>query len=329
MKWITVMVLTLLSVRLPAGPNDYYMTLSTIKARPLALGGAFAAMQNEWAALYYNPAGYHVSRTNPDKTFAAVLNPLGALFAFSERDDYSRGTVPLGWTIQAAGVRRGKLCFGLLIGEESLANADRLNRPRFFDGDGYQDNRNGVIGLAIEFAPRVRFGMAGDLFIRRGGLPKVKFGYRYGLIVKPRGNLDVGLCYVDFPKQNADDRMPLERLADGTLNIGAAYTPFRFATLFADVRNVSGEVKAALLEPHVGAEIFPTTHVALRGGYYRARGGGHDASSFGIGCPDLVNGLFPDLPGRAVRMDCECTFVWQRTEQARNQWIFLALRLIF
>lgn len=323
-----ICILVLLSTSLLSDQNDYYMTMSTIKSRPLALGGAFVAMQNEWAALYYNPAGYHVSRTDPDKRFAVALNPLGLIFSFTERGTYSRGSVPVGWIINALGVRRGMVSVGILTGEESLANSERLRRSRFFDGADYQNNRNGAIGLAIEFAPRVRFGVAGDLFVREGGLPKLKFGYRYGLIVKPRSNLDVGLCYVDFAEENAEDRMTLERLADGTLNIGVAYAPHPRLKLFTDIRNVSGEVKTALLEPHFGLEVQAISCFAFQLGYYRARGGGERSMSFGAGCRDILNELFPGLPRSAARLDFDFAAVWQRRPEDVHRWFFLGFRLI-
>ncbi|NQT24279.1 hypothetical protein HQ585_02880 [candidate division KSB1 bacterium] len=321
-------ILTVLGAHILFGQNDYLVTMSTIKSRPLALGGAFVAMQNEWAALYYNPAGFHVSRTDPDKTFAVTFNPLGPIFVISERDKYSKGSVSAGWIINAIGIKTGMLSWGLLMGEESLANSDRLNRSQFFDAVGYETNRNAAIGLSIALAPRVRFGMAGDMFIRKGGLSKVKFGYRYGLMVKPRENLEVGLCYVDFPKENADDRMELERLADETLNIGVAYSPYKMITLYIDVRNVSGEGKSALLEPHFGLEMDLMSHYSLRGGYYRTRGGEEKSWSFGIGAQDMLNGLFWESSRSPVRMDFDVTCIWQQERSVQNRWFFMALRLI-
>lgn len=328
MRWKLCVFLALIGVRLLSGQNDYWVTLSTIKARPLALGGAFVAMQNEWAALYYNPAGFHVSRIDPDKRFAVALNPMGPILTFSERDDCSDGSVSAGWILNAIGVRTAMISWGVLLGEESLMNSDRLNRPRFFDAAGYQTNRNAAIGLSIALAPRVRFGMAGDMFIREGGFSKIKFGYRYGLIVKPRENLDVGLCYVDLSKENASDRMELERLADETLNMGAAYSPHRMITLFADVRNVSGEYKVALLEPHFGIELNLSNCYFLRSGFFRARGSEETSTSLGIGVQDMLRGLFWESARSSVRLDFDAACIWQHNAGIHNQWFFMALRII-
>jgi len=328
MRVIKKMILTVLGVCALYGQNDYLVTMSTIKARPLALGGAFVAMQNEWAALYYNPAGYHVSRTDADKRFSLTLNPLGPVLAISEKDSYDKGFVPVGWTLNAIGLQTGMVAWGLLLGEESLTHSDRFNRARFFDATDYSANRNAAFGLSIAFAPKVRFGMAGDMFIRDGGLSKVKFGYRYGLIVKPRENLDIGLCYVDFPKENIQDRMELERLVDETLNLGLAYTPYRFITLFTDVRNVSGEDKGAMLEPHFGAEFNILSHVFVRGGYFRSRGGEEKTSSFGVGAQDMLRRLFWNMPRSPVLLDFDMTVIWQETRTDQNRWFLMALRLV-
>lgn len=319
--------LVLLSASGRAWASDArYVTLSTVKARAVAMGGAFVSISDDLAALDFNPAGFSVLTSLEGIGFSAYLNPMGPVLMAENLDRVSGWDTALGWLVKGAAFRVGRLQLGVLFGEESLGDGERLNRSRLFGGGGYIDRRSTSFGFSLALAERVSLGMAGELYQRRVDSRTMFFlRYRYGLIVKPRGNLSVGICFVDLPHDDQQDRMAVERLADETLNVGISYTPVRILTLALDVRNVSDEGKGAALEPHAGFEFVPWRHAALRGGYFREWDSGVDSYSVGLGIFDW-NVLYPEHkrflhPSPALN----ASVVWQVGQGRTLLWFFLSM----
>ena len=325
-----IRVFAILSLMIAAGParasDTRYVTLSTIKARAVAMGGAFVTMTDDLAALDFNPAGFSVLTSQEGLGFSAYLNPMGPLLLAENMDRVSGWDTALGWLVKGAAFRVGRLQLGVLFGEESLGDVERLARSRFLGGNAYIDHRSTSFGFSLALAERVSLGMAGELYQRRvDSRTTFSLRYRYGLILKPRANLSVGICFVDLPQEYQEDRMALERLPDETLNVGISYAPVRFFTLALDVRNVSDEGKGAALEPHAGFEFVPWRHAALRGGYFRDWDGRIDSYSVGLGIFDW-NMLFPEHkrflhPSPALNV----SMVWQTGSGTTFRWFFLSM----
>jgi hypothetical protein len=305
--------------------QDRFVTLSTVKARPLAMGGAFLSVEDDLAALDFNPAGFSMNTLSSKAQVSVFFNPLGPILLLENRNKVSVWDVSLGWVVRGIAFSVGSLHIGVLLGEEVIADNDRLMRSCLWDGTGYSGQRNMGFGVSLSLASRVSLGIAGDLFVREeGGRKKFESGYRYGIIVKTRSNLDVGLCFVDFPKEYRGDRMALERLADETLNIGVSYAPWKALTLALDVRNVSDEGKGVVREPHVGFEVTPWHHLTLRGGYYSDWKEKRDTYSAGLGLFDW-NSMLPEHRRFShATFAVNTTVVWQRAGGIVNRWFFLS-----
>jgi len=302
--------------------------LSTVKARSIALGGAFMAVKDDLASLDFNPAAFSLESTVRRAQISVFLNPLGPFIIKENLKTTNELDAHLGWIFRGVGMSIGRISIGLLWGEEALTDVGRLERRCIFNGTGYSGQRNASFGISINLAPRVSLGFAGETFIRKKGeIQKWYMGYRYGIIIKPKNTLTVGLCFVGFPDSCRGDRMTLERLADETLNVGVCFSPWKELSLALDIRNVSDEGKGAVREPHVGFELSPFDFFSFRSGYYRVKGGEHQAFSVGIG---LIHryGAYPNerlFLNPTIGLDA--TLVWEKDVDGDHRWIFLSCML--
>ncbi|HEX9934014.1 MAG TPA: hypothetical protein VGB38_02355, partial [bacterium] len=258
------------------------VTLGTVKTRAVSMGGAFTSVRDDLAALDFNPAAFTLDPYGGDAGIFVFLNPLGPWLAVKNRRLYSDPSVPIGLCLRGLGFSAGRIDAGVLLGEESLHGDWNLDRRDPFDATGYETERNVDFGLSFALTQRAALGVSGEMLLRRPDWRKAKLGYRYGLIVQPRTNFTVGLFYADFPEGFNRDRADLESLADETLNVGVSYKPWTFALLSFDIRNVSDEEQSSVREPHMGVELVPFRHLALRGGYARTTDGKQETFSCGV-----------------------------------------------
>ena len=248
-----------------------YVTLNTIKARFLGMGGAAVSITDDLAALDYNPAGFKVNQSD-EWEFNFFNNFLGLSAYLAQSRETSDFWESLGFVLKGFSVSKGRFSFGVVLGEESLSDRDRIRRKKIFDFEGYTGQRNQTIGFSFALAPRVSFGVAAECLIRGEENKKEFFwGYRYGLIVKPREKISVGICYFDLSERYSSARRSLDRFSDESLNVGISYEPAKSFRLAVDVRNVSDEGRSTTREPHVGLEWMPVHHLALRAGSYFPR----------------------------------------------------------
>ena len=336
-KWIFITFFSLISVRGVFSQEYNLVTLNSVKARSLAMGGAFVSIEDDLASLDFNPAAFSLNPMPGKTQFSIFFNPLAPLLIAENRRNMPGWDAVLGWLVRGFTLSAGRAEFGVLLGEESLADEKRLKRKELFDATGYEWQRNTSFGFALALAPRVSIGIAGEIFIREknGVIPNEKsnekalgVGYRYGLVVRTKNNLQVGLCFFDFPNTYSKDRMVLERLPDETLNVGVSYTPWKPLTLALDVRNVSDEGKGAVREPHAGIELSPFRHLKLRGGYYREKEG-KETFSVGIGLFDW-NSVLPESrrflhPTLAINT----ALLLQREKKEETRWFVLSCILRF
>ncbi|MBN2028987.1 hypothetical protein JW824_01975 [bacterium] len=260
------------------------VTLSSVKARPLAMGGAYVSIENDLFALDFNPAAFSVNAIERAVRFSMYFNPLSPVIIVENWNKISGWDDRLGFMIYGIAFSYGRLNVGILYGEEALSDERRLERRSFFNGTGYPAQKNSSMGFSISLSPRVSLGAVGELYHREEKSNKhIRLGYRYGIVIKPRNSLSVGLCFCNFPNDYKEDRIVIERLADETLNIGVSYRPWRMFTVALDIRNVSDEEKKVVREPHMGFELDPFSFVSLRGGYYRDWEGDEETYSVGIG----------------------------------------------
>jgi hypothetical protein len=305
------------------------VTLNTVKCRPLALGGAFTTLQDDLPALNYNPAGFRVRPNASRYPRAVYLNPLGVGIALANQDALRYGISSAGLIIRGAGIVYGRAHIGLSIGEESFSDIDRIERNGWFDAKGFETQQNINTGVSFVLAPKVSLGIATEIYVRSLKWKHAKAGFRYGIQVKPRPNLTIGLCYVDLPNQYPQERMVLERIADETLNVGFQFQPWSWIQTSVDLRNVSDEGKTTEMEPHTGIEIHPAVPLFLRGGYYQLKNREEEVFSCGIG---LIDGRIvfshTNLWDR-IMIKLDATMIWQKTHVETYRWMMLSCSIVY
>lgn len=319
-----MMLLLALSFQSLQSKETLFVTLNTVRARPLALGGAFVTFADDLAALSYNPAGFRLKQGG----FSWFINPVGAILSVAEKESYSDNSVPVSLSLSGVGFAKDRFQCGVMLGEESFSQIDRIERGRFFDVHDYQKSRNVTLGFSVTLAPKVSIGMAGEWYLREGGWRRARFGHRYGLIVRPRPNTTVGLCYFDLAEGRDNERLTLDRFSDEALNIGISHAPREWLTVAVDVRNVSDEGRQKGVEPHAGIEIRPLNALSLRGGYYQVSAETEKGYSAGFGISDIRT-LFGGLPqDDAWRIRLEATVIWQKSVNFDRRWILTSIQVI-
>jgi hypothetical protein len=305
-----------------------WVTLSTLKTRTVAMGGAFVSVKDGLATLDYNPAAFALAPSAQPVQCAVYLNPMAPLIMRENCSQKMDWDVQLGWLLYGAGVSVSGLTIGFIWGEEVLSDKNRLERSHFFDAAGYENQRNASFGISLQLAPRVSLGLAGEVFIReKDGDNRWRMGYRYGVILKPKNNLNVGLCFVDFPNEYKEDRMNLDRLVDETLNIGVCYSPWRFLRMALDVRNVSDEGKGAAREPHVGIEVTSIERFSFRVGYFRKIDEKRDVYSLGLGFKTLKSDQSVERIFFNPAFGFDTSLIWDWEGGQRNRWFFITCML--
>jgi len=263
--------------------DRFLVSLSTTKTRVIGMGGAFVSMEDDLPALAFNPASFSVRSFDNNVRLSFFANGFMPLIAGANINSRLSIEDGLGLAVKGITLSAKRVQIGILFGEESLHNTARLNRDKVFDATDFTSHNNTSFGLSVALAPEVQIGIAGELFNRNvDGRIIRKMGYRYGLRLKTKKKITVGLFFVDFPDQFKNDRLPLERLVDETLNVGFTFNPSRFVKFSVDVRNVSEETKPAVREPHAGFELFVVNHLVLRGGFFYVREHGIENYSAGL-----------------------------------------------
>lgn len=307
---------------------NYQMSVATSKAYPLSMGGAFATMEHPFAALDYNPAGINLQTQNRNQLFV-FYNPFGVAAISRNWDDLKSERFPAEWVIRGAGLKLGRLSMACLFGEERIDTATDYYNNEFLQSTGYHDAWNGSFGFSLVLAPRVILGAAAETSYQEDVDNRIQWGYRYGLILKPKSYFTFGLSYLDLPNDHGDNRIPLERLADESLNIGFVFKPVNTFKLAVDVRNVSNPSDFIAQEPHVGVELIPWRHLALRGGYYQILEGRKDNFSMGIGLFDISTLVPHQRRLNYSTLGINVTYLIQRDAIQSSNWLIFSSSFYF
>jgi hypothetical protein len=140
-----------------------------IAARPMALGGSYAAVANDGSALYYNPAGLsavkkHELSLTLERTVLSGLDRSGSFPSATTREEDMR-IQALSWLLPIPTVRGGlTFAFGYyrprtfadVIGYEDALSAQR---------GAYRYRADGTLGawraaMGVDLAPDISFGLA-------------------------------------------------------------------------------------------------------------------------------------------------------------------------
>jgi len=306
----------------------HWVTVNTVNARPIAMGGAFQAVEDRWAGIHWNPASFDYTPAEDQFRLTMRFNPLGPAVLINDSRGVDNGLSPIALCLPGLIFNFNPVSIGILTGEESLSNLSRLDKDSWIDGNQYEYSRYMDLAVRLRFASRVSMGVAVQAVYQNPDIGKIAWGYRYGILMKPKPYFHVGLCYYNFNNRVSNTQINLERIPDETLNIGFLFKPRSELSLSVDVRNVSDDHREATLEPHFGIEIIPCQQFSLRGGYFRNRNNCYSTYCTGIG---FQCGLL-DL-GRQflynIQWGVDMSYIWEDQFSGIQEWGFFGIFITF
>lgn len=283
-----------LAVSVAGQTRQQFHTLSTTWARALGMGGAFVAVEDNLAALLYNPANFVLYRELQSHRLTFFVNPVGLAAALYRPEDLHGRRE---WRLQEIGTSLELLIRGAafstnsfelaaLVGEESPSPVF-AHRPDVFSTRHYSRNQYSLVAGRARFAGRVAIGGSLGVYYRdspsgrRSGL-----GSSYGVTLLSSSNIRIGVSYWSFSAGMEDYRREPERIVNEAVNLGMAYKTSFGLLLAVDIRNLGEEARAPVREIHVGFEQKLLSWVAMRGGYFRDRLQQHNIITAGVGIID-------------------------------------------
>ena len=279
--------------------DDSYVTLGNSRSRALAMGGAFTAVEDDNAAISFNPAAFNVRRDNPGTRLSVDFNPVLALASIDQSDNFSltenkgvgKALGSLLYFVRSISLSTSVFNFGLHFNEEK---AITTQSDKFFDSRHFEDNVFHTAVANIRLSSSVTLGISGRLIrSMENGENKKGGSINYGILLKPNDRYQVGIMFYILSTDVRNSRKKFDRIVNESVNVGLTFFPWSNMTVSIDVRNVTEGSKSdgfALQEFHFGFENTQIKHVSLRGGFYREKNGfGTDSDIFsaGIGLLDL------------------------------------------
>ncbi len=266
------------------------------------MGGAYTSIEDDIVSATYNPATLSLYRFDKDFHLTFYLNPIAPTTIYYERlhrdkPEQQRKDNLFGAAIllMKSLVFTGKFIDVALILNEQIADNIYLSQQKkFFYNCDLWENSYHTLVTRIKLADRVSLGISGGFYIKEiNEGTQQGWGFSYGILLKPSTRMNVGLAFVDYPNNMPEIRMPLERLADQTMNISISYKPTTSATLSLDLRNLTEDDRKGVREAHLGFEQNLFSILAIRGGYFKERFTDTHTFSAGIGLMDS-NLIFAD-----------------------------------
>jgi hypothetical protein len=283
-------------------------TVSTVSPRPMGMGGAFMAVDDELAAMAWNPAGMAPPRCRSANGLRFDINVLGApsiaaetgLLTGVESEQFAslhaieKLATAIGCVAKSVRVRTRGVAFGVLFLEEHLDPQGLARSRRIADAEDLLDGYYTTVAFAFRLAPSASIGMSQVVFsgLDEGGGRSTAYGRSYGAVLRPNEFLTVGLTYLDTPPDFQHYRLSVEGLGTRTMNAGVAYRPWRGTLLTLDLRDLSETHPETSMEPRLGLEWNAPGRVAVRAGAYREDSGRTDVLTLGLGaiprsvCPE-------------------------------------------
>ena len=314
--------------------QNYYFTLSTIKARPFALGGAYTSIEDNIVSASYNPATLSLYRFNKDHRFTVYLNPVAPTTHYYEyfknEDQNQKNQEEL---LKAAALLMKSLVFtgksidvALILNEQVVDKQLLFNQKKLLQNSDLWDNSYHTLVTRIKLADRVSLGASGSYYIKKiNNEIRRGWGFSYGILLKPSTRMNVGLAFVDFPNDMSEMRIPLERMADQTMNIGVSFKPTTSTTLSFDLRNLTEDKRKSVREAHLGFEQNIFSILSIRGGYFKERFADVHTFSGGIGLIDSNLMFADDNHFNHSQFILNYSFLYQQTKNQFFRWHVLSL----
>jgi len=281
MNRLTIGLLAILLAEFSAyAENQYYTTLSTTLPRTLALGGATTAVTGDPLSIGLNPATFRLFPLPVGSRGLVIFNPIGVYSARNaipnSEEVLEQVSIALQMLVRFVGVSYQFMDLGVRFCDEIPLDTDRELFP---NKDIFQFHSHTIL-LRFELHPYVSVGVQTMGYTRGNSIDK--FGYSYGVLLRPGSRVQVGITYLDLPTRYQKVLHPLIRMADETVNIGSAVRLSSTTQASFDLRNITDENKIAFLEPHFGLEQAIHPHLTLRGGGALMSESDHKVISGGI-----------------------------------------------
>lgn len=274
-------------------------TVSTVSPRPLGMGGAFTAIEDEIAGVTWNPAGLLPPECREGNNFRIHVNILGAaviaqeigLLTGVETEPYAslpgleKLGIAIGSLIKSATYRRGGLSVGFVLLEERLGAEQLSGSSGLADAGNLLDAYYSSVAAAFRLDPRVSLGLTVTVFAGwdEAGNREYGLGRTYGATLKPNDRLTASFTFYDCDNEFADYRIDVEGLAPRTVNGGIVFQATDALRLSFDLRDLAEEHAVTALEPHAGAEWTVWRQLSLRLGAYREGSSDSDVLTMGLG----------------------------------------------
>jgi hypothetical protein len=296
-------------------------SVSTVSPRPMAMGGAFLAVDDGVASMAWNPAGLRVPLCAGGARVRVHANALGAasiaretgLLTGIETDPYARLAgierffIAVGSVSKAVIFRRGSLCVGALLLEEELDPGVLARSRGLADAGDLLDGYYSSLAVSFSLAPTVSIGACRTVYAGRDAAGDRVFGTgrAYGALLRPNDRVTVGLTYFDVSPGFERFRQDLEGLGPRTMNAGIAYRPAPPVLVTFDLRDLSEKQQSTALEPRAGLEWDIAGQVSVRAGVFREHDEGPGVLTLGVGAIPMLGcrGAEPPPSGDAHVLD--------------------------
>ncbi len=282
------------------------------------MGGAFLAVEDELAAVAWNPAALSPPRCRRGWNVRVHANILGGpaivretgLLTGVHTDPFrdlpggEKLVFAVGSLVKSVSLRRGQLTIGALMLEEQLDPQGLVESQGLADPAYLLEAHYSGLAVAFELAPTVSIGISQMVYagVDASGERRYGGGRIYGAILRPNDVVVVGFTYFDVSQNFRDYRRGLEGLAPRTMNAGISFRPVPSVLLSFDLRDMAELHSDTSLEPRVGAEWNLWGRAAVRAGAFREDedDGGSTVLSLGAGAIPMI-GCF--RRGEALRSD--------------------------
>jgi hypothetical protein len=274
----------------------------------MAMGGAFMAVEDELAAMAWNPAGLNPPGCRARGGLRVHVNILGApavaretgLLTGVESDVFAplpaieKLSIAVGSITKSFTLRRGGVAAGVLFLEEHLDPVGLAESKGLADASDLLNDYYTTFTFAFRPAPTVAIGASETILsgVDASGERRTGLGRAYGALLRPNEYVTVGLTYLDLPPGFEHYRLAIEGLGSRTMNAGIAWRPVADLLLTFDMRDLAEKHSETALEPRVGLEWDLWGASALRAGAYREDGGETNVLTLGVGaipaapCPE-------------------------------------------
>ncbi|MDZ7262520.1 MAG: hypothetical protein ONB05_10500 [candidate division KSB1 bacterium] len=318
--------------------GDHFVTLSTVKARPVAMGGAFTAIIDDLPAIDYNPACFNLYDFEKEHRLTFFINPMAPVVALREQIESSKNNQEITRTellkslsllIKAMVFSFRPLDVGVLLSEESLTPPTRLERKQFFSAEPFWNNNSHSVVARLKLARQVSLGLVGTRFSAEDSMKTIQgWSLNYGVLLRSDNSFSLGVVYISLPQKLPHYRTPLEKMVDDTINLGLSYQLSPVLILSMDVRNISADQKRLINQLRFGFDSSPFSWIALRGGYFEEIKGKRTIS-LGTGLFDLNRFFHPEarFDHKNFLINYSFVYEYQKGVTPVSKWHFFSFIL--